>query len=223
MTTAPPTTRPTLPATLPPTTSGTPVVSDTTTVAPSTPPDTIAPSTTVGTPAVSPSPSAAACQPVELGSGFEKFYLDAQARLGCPTSAPAKASFTYQVFHKGSMLYSQQTGRIYVFYNFGGWASYRAAGAVQVPPTSTPDASTTPGSVTPDPTGCNLKPRGSFGTLWNNNQAVQTSLGCPVDVDYSTSSGISQNFSRGMMMYNPLAALPYLVIYNDGGFQAYLG
>jgi hypothetical protein len=208
---------------LPPTTTGTPVVSGTTPVAPSTTPDTIAPSTTVGTPSVSPSSSAAACQPVELGPGFEKFYLDAEARLGCPTSAPAKSSFTYQVFQKGSMLYSQQTGRIYVFYNFGGWASYRAAGAVQVPPTSTPDVSVTPHSVTPDPTGCSLKPRGSFGTLWRNNQAVQNSLGCPVDVDYSTSSGISQNFSRGMMMFNPLAALPYLVIYSDGGFQAYLG
>lgn len=223
LTTAPPTARPTTPATLPPTATGTPVVSGTATVAPSTVPDTITPSTTVSTPAASPSPSATVCEPVDLGSGFDKLYQNVQARLGCPTSAPAKAAFTYQVFQKGSMLYFQQTGRIYVFYNFGGWASYRAAGAVAVPPTATPAPSVTPGSATPDPTGCSLKPRGSFGILWSNNQAVQTSLGCPVDVDASTTGGLSQNFSRGMMLYNPLAALPYLVIYSDGGFQAFLG
>jgi hypothetical protein len=116
------------------------------------------------------------------------------------------------------MLYYQQTSRIYVFYNFGGWASYRATGPVAQAPTNTPTG--TVGSATPKSSGCSLTPRGSFGTLWTNNQAVQSSLGCPVGPDASTSGGIVQNFSRGLMLYNPLANLPYSVVYADGGFQA---
>ena len=201
----------------------TPVITATVPAGPSTSPGTLTPSTTVSPPSTSPSTTAVACKPVELGPGFEKLYLDAETRLGCPVSAPAKSGFTYQVFQKGSMLYYQQTGRIYVFYNFGGWASYRATGPVVVPPTTTAANTTiTSGSVTPALTGCSLTPRGSFATLWGSNQAVQSSLGCPVAIDSSTSGGLTQNFSRGFMLYNPLASLPYSVVYADGGFLSYL-
>ncbi len=229
----PPTTAPsvTAPATVPPTATKTPapatapatrtpVITATTPAGPSTSPGTLTPSTTVSSPTAAPtSTTATACKPVELGPGFEKLYLDVEVRLGCPTTAPAKSGFTYQAFQKGSMLYYQQTGRIYVFYNFGGWASYRATGAVVVPPTTV--TTLTPASVTPEPTGCRLKPRGAFGTLWGSNQAVQSALGCPVAADSSTSGGLTQNFSRGLMLYNPLASLPYSVVYADGGFQSY--
>jgi hypothetical protein len=221
--TVPPTATKTPPITTAPVTR-TPVITTTSPAGPSTGPGTLTPSTTVGFPSAVPSTSEAACKPVELGPGFEKLYLDVETRLGCPTSAPVKSGFTYQVFQKGSMLYYQQTGRIYVFYNFGGWATYRATGAVAVPPTTAPtptNKTATPGSATPDPTGCSLKPRGSFATLWNSNQAVQSSLGCPVAMDSSTSGGLTQGFSRGFMLYNPLASLPYSVVYGDGGFQSY--
>lgn len=217
--------------------TGTPVISATTSVGPSTSPGTITPDGTVtGSPSVSPT-TAAACNPDALKGGFQKLYPAVQTRLGCPTAPQSGASFTYQVFQKGSMLYYQQTGRIYVFYNFGGWASYRATGPVAVQATNTPSAppSSSPNgspNASPGPTGggtsapanasgCSFTPRGSFGTLWRNNQAVQSSLGCPTGQDNSTSAGIGQTFSRGLMLFNPLAGLPYLVVYNDGGFQAF--
>lgn len=233
--TTPGTATATVPATVPPTATKTPavtvgvtptpVISATApaTTGPSTSPNTLMPSTTVASPSPGPSQTTASCKPVELGPGFEQLYLDVEARIGCPTAAPTRAAFTYQVFQKGTMLYYQQTGRIYVFYNFGGWASYRATGPVVVPPTPVPPTTTPGGTPTPDPTGCGLKPRGSFAALWTGNQAVQSSLGCPVGVDSSTAGGMTQSFSRGFMLFNPLATLPYSVVYGDGGFQSYLG
>lgn len=211
---------PTVPVTTgpPDTTTTTPVISVTTPAGPSTTPGTLTPSTVSGSPSVSVSPSAA-CSSTEMTGEFKKLYPNAVARLGCATAPQSQASFTYQAFQKGSMLYYQQTGRIYVFYSFGGWTNYRATGPVAQAVTNTP--ASTAGSVTPNPSGCSLVPRGSFGTLWSNNQAVQSALGCPSDSDASTSAAIAQNFSRGLMLYNPLANLPYSVVYADGGFQAF--
>jgi hypothetical protein len=117
------------------------------------------------------------------------------------------------------MLYYQQTGRIYVFYDFGGWASYRATGPVAQAITSTPTSDAA--SPTPNPSGCSLTPRGSFGRLWDNNQAVQASLGCPLGQDTSTAAAILQTFSRGLMLDNPLSNLPLSVVYADGSFQSF--
>jgi hypothetical protein len=205
----------TAPSTVPVT--GTPVITATTpaTPAPTTTPASGTPEPVTTSPEATPSTAVVECA-VPVAATFKSAYPNAASRVGCPTASQNQAAFTYQVFQKGSMLYNQQTGRIYVFYNFGGWANYQASGPVAQ---STP--ATTPGTVTPDPSGCSTTPRGSFGTLWDTNQAVQSALGCPQGQDISTSAGVVQNFSRGVMIYNPLASLPVSVVYADGGYQAF--
>lgn len=80
-----------------------------------------------------------------------------------------------------------------------------AASHTPTPPTMTPSATTTP---TPSPNNCTVLPAGNFVTIWQNNPAVQTALGCPtsnhprITPDAWEVQTAYQSFEHGTMIWS---------------------
>ncbi len=124
-------------------------------------------------------------------------------RLGCPTNGGnGSVWMAMQTFDGGVMFWREDTDKIYVVYNSGGWARFDDVWLEG-------DAEFTCGSQESPPT-----PKRGFGRIWCDHDSVHNGLGNAHDAELGA-AGATQDFERGSIVLAPSGRT--YVFYSDNG------
>ena len=95
-------------------------------------------------------------------------------------------------FERGTMFWREDTSRIYVLYENGGWTSYRDTWREGVDPTYSCPEIASP-DVTPPP------PQRGFGKIWCAYEQVRQELGYPTETEFDYQATV-QDFEHGSII-----------------------
>ncbi|MBP8948059.1 MAG: serine/threonine protein kinase [Candidatus Promineofilum sp.] len=124
-------------------------------------------------------------------------------RLGCPTNGGnGSVWMAMQTFDGGVMFWREDTDKIYVVYNSGGWARFDDVWLEG-------DAEFTCGSQESPPT-----PKRGFGRIWCDHNSVRNGLANAHDAEWGA-AGATQDFERGSIVLAPSGRT--YVLYSDNG------
>ena len=107
-----------------------------------------------------------------------------------------------QTFDGGVMFWREDTDKIYVVYNSGGWARFDDVWLEG-------DAEFTCGSQESPPT-----PKRGFGRIWCDHNSVRNGLANAHDAEWGA-AGATQDFERGSIVLAPSGRT--YVLYSDNG------
>ena len=117
---------------------------------------------------------------------FREVYDAEGEQLGCPAAPPIGHLNARQSYEKGSMFWRQDTARIYVLYESGGWQAFPDTWDEDQPVFSCTEAKM----------GAPPKPQRGFGKVWCNESGVREGLGRATTEEVA-SKGNVQDFRTG--------------------------
>jgi hypothetical protein len=124
-------------------------------------------------------------------------------RLGCPTNGGnGSVWMAMQNFDGGVMFWREDTDKVYVLYNSGGWARFDDVWLEG-------DAEFACGTQESTP-----PPKRGFGRIWCDHNSVHNGLGNARDVERGA-AGATQDFERGTILVAPNGRT--YVLYSDNG------
>lgn len=140
-----------------------------------------------------------------------------QEKIGCPTAEQRAFTSASQDFQHGYMLWAEDEGMIYVFYDGGGWENYPdrwEEGMAEQDP-----------SFGPPPEGL-IQPKRGFGLVWQEHPAVRERLGWAFNDERACDKSNRQPFERGFMLEctqdtGPWAKIRVFVLFDDHTYTIY--
>ena len=212
-TSAPTASAPTAPA---PTSLPAPTARPTNTAKPSA---TSAPSpTATATATLTATPAVLGCDQSLLTGGFSQLWKTEsgiQKALRCPESSEVAYQMFEQPFENGSMYLNSTTKTVYVLLgNANGTWQFFTSDAYKG--TGTPPSG--------EPPEGQLRPDGTFGTVWETHDQVRTKIGWATSSTIGQIDGVSQVFEGGTMLWSSqgLDRGPTIyVLYDDNTFERY--
>ena len=112
--------------------------------------------------------------------------------LRSPLEAEKGSKATEQQFDIGSMLFFEESRRIYVLFGDrqGTFRVFEKKDLEKLPAPSSP------------PDSCSVPMQGGFALIWANNQDVREQLGCPLSPEPNLFPGAYQLFEGGTLLWS---------------------